>query len=147
MVLDETGAQDLLGRGDMLFKRPGASPQRVQGCMVEEDEVLRVVAELKSMGAPEYVEGVTDSEEEGGQGASGGFGLSRSNDVDPLYDQAAKIVIEEKRASTSYVQRRLGIGYNRAANLLERMEADGLVSKPNAAGKREVLVKHEGGVL
>ena len=147
VVLDETGAQDLLGRGDMLFKRPGASPQRVQGCMVEEDEVLRVVAELKSMGAPEYVEGVTDSEEEGGQGASGGFGLSRSNDVDPLYDQAAKIVIEEKRASTSYVQRRLGIGYNRAANLLERMEADGLVSKPNAAGKREVLVKHEGGVL
>lgn len=147
VVLDENGAQDLLGRGDMLFKRPGASPQRVQGCMVEEEEVLRVVEELKAMGKPDYVEGVTDSAEEGVSGAAGGFGLNRSSDTDPLYDQAVKIVVEEKRASTSYVQRRLGIGYNRAANLLERMEADGLVSKPNAAGKREVLVKHEGGVL
>lgn len=146
VILDESGAQDLLGRGDMLFKRPGSSPQRVQGCMVEEAEVLRVVDELKAMGKPEYVDGVTEPEDEA-EGAGGGFGLSKGNDVDPLYDQAVRIVIEEKRASTSYVQRRLGIGYNRAANLLERMEADGLVSKPNAAGKREVLVKPEGGVV
>ncbi len=147
VVLDEGGAQDLLGRGDMLFKRPGQSPQRVQGCMVEESEVLRVVDELKSMGAPEYIEGVTDSDEGSASGGSAGFGLHKSGDVDPLYDQAVSIVVEEKRASTSYVQRRLGIGYNRAANLLERMESDGIVSKPNAAGKREILVKSEGGVL
>ncbi len=147
VVLDETGAQDLLGRGDMLFKRPGQPSQRVQGCMVGEGEVLRVVEELKSMGAPEYVEGVTDSEDAAGAGGAGGFGMHKGGDVDPLYDQAVSIVLEEKRASTSYVQRRLGIGYNRAANLLERMETDGLVSKPNAAGKREILVKHEGGAL
>ena len=147
VVLDEGGAQDLLGRGDMLFKRPGQSPQRVQGCMVEESEVLRVVDELKSKGAPEYIEGVTDSDEGSASGGGQGFGLQKSGEIDPLYDQAVSIVVEEKRASTSYVQRRLGIGYNRAANLLERMEADGIVSKPNAAGKREILVKHEGGVL
>ena len=90
---------------------------------------------------------MTDSDEGSASGGSAGFGLHKSGDVDPLYDQAVSIVVEEKRASTSYVQRRLGIGYNRAANLLERMESDGIVSKPNAAGKREILVKSEGGVL
>ena len=90
---------------------------------------------------------MTDSDEGSASGGGQGFVLQKSGEIDPLYDQAVSIVVEEKRASTSYVQRRLGIGYNRAANLLERMEADGIVSKPNAAGKREILVKHEGGVL
>ena len=140
--LDETGAQDLLGRGDMLFRRPGQSAQRVQGCMVAESEVLRVVEELKAQGSPEYVDAVTEGEESSGAGEAGAAGGRRSGEKDPLYDEAVQMVIEHRRAATSFVQRRFNIGYNRAANLLESMEAAGIVSKPNPAGKREVLVKN-----
>ena len=141
VVLDDTGAQDLLGKGDMLFKRPGQGVQRVQGCMVAESEVLRVVEELKAQGAPEYVDAVTEPEAGSAAGESGGPGARRSGENDPLYDEAVQMVIQHKRAATSFVQRRFNIGYNRAANLLESMEAAGIVSKPNPAGKREVLVK------
>ena len=141
VVLDDTGAQDLLGKGDMLFKRPGQGVQRVQGCMVAESEVLRVVEELKAQGAPEYVDAVTEPETGSAAGESGGPGARRSGENDPLYDEAVQMVIQHKRAATSFVQRRFNIGYNRAANLLESMEAAGIVSKPNPAGKREVLVK------
>lgn len=142
VVLDEVGAQDLLGKGDMLFKRPGHGVQRIQGCMVAEDEVLRVVEELKAQGAPEYVEGVTEPEVDAVTGdGPAGIGGKKSGENDPLYDAAVQLVIQHKRAATSFVQRRFNIGYNRAANLLESMEAAGIVSKPNPAGKREVLVK------
>ncbi len=143
VVLDEPGAQDLLGHGDMLMKVPGSnSPLRVQSCMVTDREVENIANQLKSMAAPEYVEGVTDSAEstEGAEGftLSGGH---TGREADPLYDRAVQIVLESKRATTSFVQRRLQIGYNRAANLLEAMEEAGIISKPNPAGKREILVR------
>ncbi len=146
VVLDENGAQELLGRGDMLFKRPGQSSQRIQGCMVEEGEVLRVVDRLKELGQPEYVDAVTEPDIAAGE-TGDLFGKRKGGESDPLYDEAVAMVLEQNRASTSYVQRRLNIGYNRAANLLESMEAAGIVSKPNAAGKREILVKRDGGGL
>ncbi len=143
VVLDEPGAQDLLGHGDMLMKVPGSnSPLRVQSCMVTDREVENIANQLKSMAAPEYVEGVTDSAESS-EGAEG-FTLSGGHtgrEADPLYDRAVQIVLESKRATTSFVQRRLQIGYNRAANLLEAMEEAGIISKPNPAGKREILVR------
>ena len=143
VVLDEPGAQDLLGHGDMLMKVPGSnSPLRVQSCMVTDREVENIANQLKSMAAPEYVEGVTDGAEptEGAEGftLSGGH---TGREADPLYDRAVQIVLESKRATTSFVQRRLQIGYNRAANLLEAMEEAGIISKPNPAGKREILVR------
>lgn len=146
VVLDENGAQELLGRGDMLFKRPGQSSQRIQGCMVEEEEIARVVEKLKELGKPEYIDAVTEPEIATGE-TGDLFGGRRGGERDPLYDDAVAMVLEQNRASTSYVQRRLNIGYNRAANLLESMEAAGIVSKPNAAGKREILVKRDGGSL
>ncbi len=146
VVLDEGGAQDLLGKGDMLFRKPGMNAlQRIQGCMVDEREILRVVDELKSMGEPEYVDAVTETQSTGPGGSAGTAG-GRNGEKDPLYDEAVQLVLEQRRASTSFVQRRFSIGYNRAANLLESMEAAGIVSKANAAGKREILVKEEGGI-
>ena len=146
VVLDEGGAQDLLGKGDMLFRKPGMNAlQRIQGCMVDEREILRVVDELKSMGEPEYVDAVTETQSTGPGVAREQRG--RNGEKDPLYDEAVQLVLEQRRASTSFVQRRFSIGYNRAANLLESMEAAGIVSKANAAGKkREILVKEEGGI-
>lgn len=146
VVLDENGAQDLLGHGDMLFKQPGTSALvRIQGCMVNEDEVLRVVDALKAQGEPQYIEGVCDAAETGaggfGEGAGGGSG-----EKDPLYDAAVKLVLETNRPTSSFIQRRLNIGYNRAANLIETMEQAGIVSQPNAAGKREILVKNREGL-
>ena len=112
VVLDDTGAQDLLGKGDVLFKRPGQGVQRVQGCMVAESEVLRVVEELKAQGAPEYVDAVTEPETGSAAGESGAPGARRSGENDPLYDEAVQMVIQHKRAATSFVQRRFNIGYN-----------------------------------
>ena len=149
VVLDEGGAQDLLGQGDMLFRRPGQQMvTRIQGCYVSDEEVSRVVANLKAQGTPDYVDAVTETPEEAPEGAAaaGNGSVSTAGEKDPLYDQAAAVVIEARRASSSYVQRRFGIGYNRAANLIESMERAGIVSKPNAAGKREVLVKPAGGL-
>lgn len=147
VVLDETGAQDLLGHGDMLFRRPGTQMvTRLQGCMVSEAEVERVVEDLKSQGAPDYIDAVTESDVSDEGAAPGQGGLTNAGEKDPLYDQAVQLVIRDCRASSSYVQRNFGIGYNRAANLIESMERAGIVSKPNAAGKREVLVKASGGL-
>ncbi len=139
IIINNTGAQSLLGNGDMLYKPKSSEMlQRIQGCFVSDDEVLRAVDSLREYAAPEYVEGVTDEPQESDVGGS--VGNRRAGEEDPLYDKAVNLILTEKRPTISFVQRNLGIGYNRAANLLEAMEAAGLVSKANAAGKREILV-------
>jgi DNA segregation ATPase FtsK/SpoIIIE, S-DNA-T family len=144
-ILGEQGAEQLLGMGDMLYMAGGGRIQRVHGPFVADDEVEKVVAHLKEQGVPEYLESVTEEEDEGGEdGYSGGpqgtLELSESND---LYDQAVAVVLNDRKVSTSYIQRRLGIGYNRAASLIERMEKEGLIGAANHAGKREILVPGE----
>lgn len=143
VILGESGAEQLLGNGDMLFHRPGApDARRIQGCFVDDGEVQRVAEALRRQGSPSYVSGVTEGAEtadEDGESSVGGRGR-KSGEKDPLYDEAVQVVLTEKRASISLVQRHLAIGYNRAANILEAMEAAGLVSKPNAMGKRTTLV-------
>jgi S-DNA-T family DNA segregation ATPase FtsK/SpoIIIE len=131
-ILGEMGAEQLLGMGDMLYMAGGGRVTRVHGPFVDDDEVTKVVDFLRSQGEPEYVDDVTRDDE-------GGFALGGDGGESDLYDQAVQVVVREKRASTSYVQRQLKIGYNRAADLIERMEKEGIVSSPNHAGKREVL--------
>jgi DNA segregation ATPase FtsK/SpoIIIE, S-DNA-T family len=136
-ILDQMGAESLLGQGDMLYLAPGTGlPTRVHGAFVEDAEVHRVVSYLKSKGAPQYVEGLLDAPEAGGDDAGGQPG----GEADPLYDQAVEIVLKNRRASISLVQRHLRIGYNRAARLLEDMERAGLVSVMQSNGNREILV-------
>ncbi len=138
-ILDQMGAETLLGQGDMLYLAAGTGlPTRVHGAFVSDAEVHRVVEFLKSRGAPQYVEGVLDAPEPEAAGA-GGSGQP-SGESDPLYDQAVEVVIKNKRASISLVQRHLRIGYNRAARLLEHMEKAGLVSPMQPNGNREILV-------
>ncbi len=137
-VLGEQGAEQLLGMGDMLFMAGGGRIQRVHGPFVGDDEVEQVVQHLKSQGVPEYLDAITeDDEDEGGSAPSGTSNLENSDDP---YDQAVAVVLRDKKASTSYIQRRLGIGYNRAASIIERMEDEGIVGPANHAGKREILV-------
>lgn len=138
-VLDQMGAETLLGMGDMLYMASGTGlPVRVHGAFVSDDEVHRVVSYLKEQGEPDYIEGVLEGgslDGEGGEdGAEGGGGK------DELYDQAVEIVLKDRKASISYVQRKLRIGYNRSANLLEQMERAGLVSSLTSSGQRDVLV-------
>lgn len=141
VILGESGAEQLLGNGDMLLHRPGTpGATRIQGCFVADGEVARVAEELKRQGSPSYVAGVTETAEDEDGADAGESGGRRSGESDPLYDKAVALVLEEKRASISFVQRHLGIGYNRAANLLEAMESAGLVSKPSSMGKRTILV-------
>ena len=142
-ILDQMGAEALLGQGDMLYLAPGTGyPTRVHGAFVSDDEVHRVVEHLKATGAPEYVEdilnGAAGDDEEGGGGEGGGDAES-----DPLYDQAVDIVLKNRRASISLVQRHLRIGYNRSARLIEAMEKAGLVSAMDGRGGREVLARKE----
>lgn len=134
-ILDQQGAEQLLGHGDMLYLPPGAGvPIRVHGAYVTDEEVHRVVAAWRSCGEPTYLEGITEESSEGtGQGDAG------STEHDPLYDEAVRIVTENRRASISLVQRRLRIGYNRAARMMEEMEAAGVVSSMDNNGTREVL--------
>lgn len=142
-ILGEQGAEQLLGMGDMLYMAGGGRIQRVHGPFVDDPEVDKVVSHLKEQGVPEYLDSVTEEDEEpGGElaGNGGGDGLSESNDI---YDQAVAIVLRDRKVSTSYIQRRLSIGYNRAASLIERMEQEGLISAANHAGKREILVPGE----
>ncbi len=141
IILGESGAEALLGWGDMLLRRPGLSQAvRIQGCFVQDDEVIRVVEELKTFGEPDYIESVTEGESAGADEVSGAGNGRRAGEADPLYDKAVDIVLSERRASISFVQRHLGIGYNRAANILEAMESAGIVSKASPTGKREILV-------
>ena len=136
-ILDQMGAEALLGQGDMLYLPPGTGlPQRVHGAFVSDNEVHRVVDYLKSLGEPEYIEGVLSSAEEGGEGG-GEFG--EAAEADPLYDQAVAYVLKSRRASISSVQRQLRIGYNRAARMIEDMERAGLVSSMQSNGNRDVL--------
>ena len=139
-ILGEQGAEQLLGQGDMLHMAGGGRLRRVHGAFVSDDEVEKIVAFLKKQGAPDYVQEVTEMKEDEG-GALDGLDLGgNTSSGDALYDKAVAVVIRDRKASTSYVQRRLQIGYNRAATLIERMEEEGVISPANHAGKREVLV-------
>ena len=140
-ILGEMGAEQLLGMGDMLYMAGGRQVTRVHGAFVSDEEVEDVVKFVKAQGAPEYVKSVTEEPEEGYDSPfipSGGAGGSNSGNE--LYDKAVDIILRDRKVSTSYVQRRLKIGYNRAATLIEEMEENGVISAPNHAGKREVLV-------
>jgi DNA segregation ATPase FtsK/SpoIIIE, S-DNA-T family len=136
-ILGEQGAEQLLGQGDMLYMAGGGRIMRVHGPFVADEEVEKVVRHLKRQGTPAYLDAVTEEEDEAGDG-EGGELIGESGD--DLYDQAVAVVLRDRKASTSYVQRRLGIGYNRAASLVERMENEGLIGAANHAGKREILV-------
>jgi S-DNA-T family DNA segregation ATPase FtsK/SpoIIIE len=146
-ILGEQGAEQLLGMGDMLYMLGGGRIQRVHGPFVADEEVEKVVAHLKMQGVPEYLDAITEDDDEdgdgdGGRSSSGGGGGSMEDSDDP-YDQAVAIVLRDGKASTSYIQRRLGIGYNRAASIIEKMEKEGIVGPANHAGKREILVPTE----
>ncbi len=138
-ILGEQGAEQLLGQGDMLFMAGGGRIQRVHGPFVGDDEVERIVQHLKLQGVPEYLDAITEDDEDD-EGGSGPAGTGNLEDSDDPYDQAVAVVLRDKKASTSYIQRRLGIGYNRAASIIERMEEEGIVGPANHAGKREILV-------
>jgi len=141
-ILDQMGAETLLGMGDMLYMPPGTGlPVRVHGAFVSDDEVHRVVKHLQSLGEPNYIEGILEGgtleEGGGGDGAVAGEGGGES---DALYDQAVQVVLKNRKASISLVQRHLRIGYNRAARLIEQMEQNGMVSPMQSNGNREILV-------
>ncbi|HEX6929644.1 MAG TPA: DNA translocase FtsK 4TM domain-containing protein [Gammaproteobacteria bacterium] len=146
-ILDQMGAENLLGHGDMLYMPAGTGvPTRIHGAFVSDAEVHRVVAALKKSGQPRYIEEILDGPSEavpglsaGNGGGSGGYGEGDGSEGDPLYDQAVAIVTETRKASISGVQRRLKIGYNRAARMIEEMEAAGIVTPPQSNGVREVL--------
>jgi S-DNA-T family DNA segregation ATPase FtsK/SpoIIIE len=141
-ILGEQGAEQLLGQGDMLYMVGGGRISRVHGPFVSDEEVERVVRHLKAQGVPDYLEEVTaeDPQDENGNPIFDATAMGASEGGD-LYQQAVAIVTRDRKASTSYIQRRLQIGYNRAASLMERMEAEGIVGQPNHAGKREILVE------
>ena len=139
-ILDQMGAEALLGMGDMLYMPSGTGlPIRVHGAFVSDEEVHRVVSYLKSQGEPNYIEGVLEGGTMDGEGDLGGEGGS-GGEKDPLYDQAVEVVLKNRKASISLVQRHLKIGYNRAARLVEDMENAGLVSAMSGSGQREILV-------
>ena len=140
-ILGDGGAEQLLGQGDMLYMAAGGRITRVHGPFVSDDEVEKVVRFLKNQGAPSYIDGVTDGEEDGG---FGGLASDGGGEADALYDQAVAIVLRERKVSTSFIQRHLQIGYNRAARIVERMEKEGLISSANHVGRRDILVDHYG---
>jgi S-DNA-T family DNA segregation ATPase FtsK/SpoIIIE len=147
-ILGEQGAEQLLGMGDMLYMAGGGRIQRVHGPFVSDDEVEKVVAHLKLQGVPEYLDAITEDDDEddedgGSRSGGGGSGGGNFDDSDDPYDQAVSVVLRDGKASTSYIQRRLGIGYNRAASIIEKMEREGIVGPANHAGKREILVPTE----
>jgi S-DNA-T family DNA segregation ATPase FtsK/SpoIIIE len=139
-ILDQMGAEALLGMGDMLYMASGTGyPVRVHGAFVSDDEVHRVVSYLKSQGEPNYIDGVLEGGTVDGEDGAGGGGDS-GGEKDPMYDQAVEVVLKNRKASISLVQRHLKIGYNRAARLVEDMEKAGLVSSMSGSGQREILV-------
>ncbi|HQQ54463.1 MAG TPA: FtsK/SpoIIIE domain-containing protein, partial [Ottowia sp.] len=140
-ILDQMGAEALLGMGDMLYMASGTGlPVRVHGAFVSDDEVHRVVEYLKSQGEPNYIEGVLEGGTAEGDAGAFGEGGDAGGEKDPMYDQAVEVVLKNRKASISLVQRHLKIGYNRAARLVEDMENAGLVSAMTADGKRDILV-------
>jgi S-DNA-T family DNA segregation ATPase FtsK/SpoIIIE len=143
-ILGEQGAEQLLGQGDMLYMAGGGRISRVHGPFCSDEEVEKVVRHLKSQGTPQYLEAVTaaDDEDEDGDAVFDATGMGQPEGGD-LYQQAVQVVMRDRKASTSYIQRRLQIGYNRAASLMERMEKEGVVGQANHAGKREILVGEE----
>ena len=143
-ILGEMGAEQLLGQGDMLYMAGGGRISRVHGPFVSDEEVEKVVRHLKSQGQPEYLEAVTAEEPTDEDGAVfDSTGMGGGEGGGDLFSQAVAIVKRDRKASTSYIQRRLQIGYNRAASLMERMELEGIVGQANHAGKREILVEEE----
>jgi S-DNA-T family DNA segregation ATPase FtsK/SpoIIIE len=143
-ILGEQGAEQLLGQGDMLYMAGGGRISRVHGPFVSDEEVEKIVRHLKAQGTPQYLEAVTAGVEEDEDGAVFDATGMGAGDATDLYQQAVQIVVRDRKASTSYIQRRLQIGYNRAASLIERMEHEGVVGQPNHAGKREILMGGEG---
>jgi S-DNA-T family DNA segregation ATPase FtsK/SpoIIIE len=140
-ILGEQGAEQLLGNGDMLYMASGGRTKRLHGPFVADSEVEAVVAHLKSQGSPDYLDSITEEEGEDAEyGGESAGGDDYAGSGDELYDKAVHIVLTDKKASTSYIQRRLAIGYNKAATLIERMEREGVISQANHAGKREILV-------
>ncbi len=145
-ILGEGGAEQLLGQGDMLHMAGGGRIARVHGPFVSDVEVEDVVRHLKAQGEPEYVDAVTEEDEEEGEGGILGFTEEgEGGSGNELYDRAVALVARERKCSTSFIQRHLQIGYNRAARLVEQMEAEGVVGKANHVGKREVLVGDHSG--
>ena len=139
-ILGEQGAEQLLGQGDMLLMSAAGRIERIHGPFVSDAEVERVAMFLKEQAAPEYIEQITEDDDPtpilGVTSPTGG-----GSDEDVLYDQAVALICRERRASTSFVQRHLQIGYNRAARIIERMETEGVISRANHVGKREVLAR------
>jgi S-DNA-T family DNA segregation ATPase FtsK/SpoIIIE len=141
-ILGEQGAEQLLGNGDMLYMAGGGRIRRLHGPFVSDHEVESVVSHLKAQGAPDYLDSITADDEEmeeGGAAGDDGYGEGGGSG-DELYDKAVHVVLTDKKVSTSYIQRRLAIGYNKAATLIERMEREGVISAANHSGKREILV-------
>ena len=133
-ILNEMGAEQLLGRGDMLYMSDGGKVVRVHGPFVSDDEVERVVGFIRKQETPEYIESITKEDGDGGNTLS-----PQDDSEDALFSQAVSIIIKDKRVSTSYIQRKLQIGYNRAARIIEEMEEKGIISAPNTQGKREII--------
>jgi S-DNA-T family DNA segregation ATPase FtsK/SpoIIIE len=138
-ILGEQGAEQLLGQGDMLYMAGGGRITRLHGPFVSDQEVEAVARFLREQGAPQYLDEVTAGGDEGDEDGGGDLGLGGEGGGNDLYDQAVAVVTRDGKASTSYIQRRLQIGYNRAASLIERMEQEGVVGPANHAGKREIL--------
>ena len=147
-ILGESGAEQLLGQGDMLYMAAGAKLTRVHGPLVTDEEVEAVVAHIKAQAKPDYLDAVTSDETESNFTSMTGFigpvgdDQSKKDNEDNLYDQAVAVVCRDRKASTSYIQRRLQIGYNRAARLIDRMEEEGVISSANHVGKRQVLARN-----
>ena len=142
-VLNEMGAEQLLGQGDMLFQPNGSRTMRVHGPFATDEEVEAVVEHLKTIGSPEYVEAIINEEALEAEAGPDGLDLplfEKESSGDDLYDQAVQVVLKDKKASTSHVQRRLQIGYNRAANLIDRMEQEGLITPADHVGRRKIVV-------
>src|SRR5271169_70275 len=141
-ILGEQGAEQLLGQGDMLYMAGGGRISRVHGPFVSDDEVEKVVAHLKKQGQPEYLHAITEEDESGedGDGPLPSPGSMDAEESADYYDRAVNIVLRDRKVSTSYIQRRLSVGYNKAASLVERMEKEGVVGAPNHSGKREILI-------
>ena len=142
-ILGEQGAEQLLGQGDMLYMAGGGRISRVHGPFVSDEEVEKVVRHLKTQGAPQYLDAVTASDEEDEDNPVFDATAMGGGETNDLYQQAVQVVMRDRKASTSYIQRRLQIGYNRAASIMERMEEEGIVGAANHAGKREILVGEE----